>query len=93
MSTATERIPVLVTGAQKAKIAKMAKASGLTMGEFLRRAAESYVPNNDDKLIEALANQVIKSTDAAAEAIDSALSFIAASDKRIEKIDVKRRGT
>jgi hypothetical protein len=36
MATATERIPVLVTPMEKGRIAKMAKAAGVSMGEFLR---------------------------------------------------------
>jgi hypothetical protein len=91
MTTATERIPVLVTETQKARIAKMAKASGMTMGEFLRRAAESYTPGDDDKLLEGLANQVIKSTVSASRAIDDALAFIAASEKRIAKLGTRKR--
>lgn len=39
MSTATERIPVLVTTMEKRQIAKMAKDAGLSMGELLRRKA------------------------------------------------------
>jgi len=54
MATATDRISVLVTETQKARIVKMAKAAGLTMGEFLRRAAESHTPSDDDDLLKGL---------------------------------------
>jgi len=33
---ASERIPVLLTREQKARLAKRAKAANLTMGEFVR---------------------------------------------------------
>jgi uncharacterized protein (DUF1778 family) len=36
---ATERIPLLVTSTQKALFTKKAKASKLTVNEFVRRAA------------------------------------------------------
>ena len=49
MSTATERIPVLVTTREKGQIAKMAKDAGLSMGELLRRAASSYRTSEQDK--------------------------------------------
>jgi len=35
---ASERIPVLLTREQKARLAKRAKAANLTMGEFVRRS-------------------------------------------------------
>lgn len=87
MATATARIPVLVTDAQKARIAKKAKASGLTMGEFLRRAADSYSPREDEELLEGLVKQVLKTTEKANLAIDDALAFVAASQERIAKIE------
>ena len=40
MTTATERIPVLVTKFQKQQLTSKAKAAGLSTGEFLRRAGE-----------------------------------------------------
>ena len=46
MTTTTQRIPVLVTTTEKLRIAKMAKDTGLSMGEFLRRAA-----GNADQII------------------------------------------
>jgi hypothetical protein len=50
--TASERIAVLVTATEKRRIAKMSKAAGLSMGEFLRRAADSYRTSEDDKMLE-----------------------------------------
>ena len=57
MSTATERIPVLVTKTQKQRLMARAKAAGLSTGEFLRRAAESYSPSEDEVLLEGLLKQ------------------------------------
>ncbi len=91
MATATERIPVLVTSAEKGQIAKMAKAAGLSMGEFLRRAAASFRPPEDDKLLEGMIDQMNKTTTQANSAIDEALSFVAASNKRIAAMERKLR--
>lgn len=86
MSAATERIPVLVTKAQKQRLAARAKAVGLSLGEFLRRAGEGYSPSDDDALLEALLDQIAKTTRQADEAIDDALAFVAASEERLRKL-------
>lgn len=87
MSTATERIPVLVTKAQKQRLTARAKAAGLSTGEFLRRAGEGYSPSEDEAMLDGLMSQVIKTTQQAEKAIDAALAFIAASERRLAKLD------
>lgn len=89
MATATERIPVLVTVQEKAVIAKMAKESDLSMGEFLRRAAATFRPDEDNKILEGMINQMIKSTAQANAAIDDALKFVEDSNKRIASMEAK----
>lgn len=89
MATATERIPVLVTASEKGQIAKMAKSEGLSMGEFLRRAAASYRPNEEDKLLEGMIDQMNKTTAQASAAIDEALAFVDESNKRIAAMERK----
>lgn len=89
MATATERIPVLVTATEKGQIAKMAKSQGLSMGEFLRRAAASYRPNEEDKLLEGMIDQMNKTTAQASAAIDEALAFVDESNKRIAAMERK----
>ena len=91
MSAATERIPVLVTVAEKAKIASMAKAAGLSMGEFLRRAAVSFRPMKDDKIMEDMIGQMTKAAAAASAAIDDAMAFVEASNRRIKAMESKRK--
>ena len=83
MATASERIPVLVTAAEKGQIARMAKAAGLSMGEFLRRAAASFRPSEDEKILQGMVDQMHKTTLQASAAIDQALAFVDASNKRI----------
>jgi hypothetical protein len=89
MATATERIPVLVTAAEKGHIAKMAKTAGLSMGEFLRRAAASFRPSDDDQILEGMIDQMNKTTTQANAAIDKALSYVEASNKRIAAMERK----
>jgi hypothetical protein len=89
MASATERIPVLVTATEKGQIAKMAKTAGLSMGEFLRRAAASYRPSEDDKMLEGMIDQMNKTTAQASAAIDKALAFVEASNKRIAAMERK----
>jgi hypothetical protein len=91
MATATERIPVLVSTKEKHEIARMAKAAGVSMGEYLRRAAASFRPADDDQLMEGMIDQVLKTTARASTAIDEALAFIEASNKRIAKSERKAR--
>jgi len=92
MATATERIPVLVTASEKGRIAELAKAAGLSMGEFLRQAAASFRPAQDDTILEGMIEQMVKTTAQANAAIDDALSFVEASNKRIAKMEAKRKG-
>lgn len=89
MSTATERIPVLVSASEKSRIAKMAKDAGLSMGEFLRRAAASYTPAEDDAALEGMIAQMVKTTKAANRALDEALVYVEQSKKRLAALDKK----
>jgi len=89
MATATERIPVLVSPAEKSQIANMAKAAGLSMGEFLRQAASAFTPSEDDQILDGMIAQMNKTTAQANAAIDKALQFVAASNKRIAAMERK----
>ena len=83
MSTANQRIPVLVTDKEKAQIAKKAKKAGLSMGEYLRRAAASYDTAEDEAALEAMIDQMLKATASAEAAIDDAITFVEDSNQRI----------
>ena len=84
---ATERIPVLLTREQKIRLAKRAKAANLTMGEYVRRAADAYDPEADDKALERLIQFVKESADQAERAMDEALEVVAKSRKRIAAME------
>jgi hypothetical protein len=84
---ATERIPLLVTPAQKALFTRKAKASKLTVNEFVRRAAESYDPNDDDEALLRLVAQVKQTTHEATAALEAALKSCADSNRRIAEME------
>lgn len=91
----TERIPVLVTAEQKAEIVARARAAKLPVGEFMRRAAQSFSPSEEDETaLNGLIAQVSKSTERAEKALDQAIKAILASEKRITSMEAahaKRR--
>ena len=84
----TERIPVLVTPEQKARITARAKAANLPVSEFMRRAAMSYSPNDEDEAaLNGLLLQVERTTERASKALDGALRAVAASQRRIAAME------
>jgi uncharacterized protein (DUF1778 family) len=83
----TERIPLLVTPAQKALFIKKAKAFKLTVNEFVRRAAEVYNPSDDDEALIRLIAQVKQTTHEATAALDAALKSCADSNRRIADME------
>jgi len=84
----TESIPVLLTPKQNARIAARAKAAKLPIGEFMRRAAESYSPIGEDvATLNGLLLQVERTTERASKVIDSALRAVAASQRRIAALE------
>lgn len=85
--TQTQRIHVLVSVAEKSQIASMAKEADLSMGEYLQRAAASFQPPEDDKVLEGMIDQMCKTTAQTSAAIDKALVFIEVSNKRIAVIE------
>ncbi len=68
-------------------IAKMAKEAHLSMGEFLRRAASSFRPNENEAMLEGMIEQMLKTTAQANAAIDDALAFVEASNERIARME------
>ena len=87
MSTATERIPILVTSQEKERIVKRASEAGLSTGEFLRRAAASFSPDDDAEMLLGMIDQMIKTTAKASAAIDDAMQFVDASNKRMALLE------
>jgi hypothetical protein len=89
LMAATERIPLLVTPTQKALFIKKAKASKLTVNEFVRRAAELYNPSDDDEALIRLVAQVKQTTHEATAALDAAIKSCADSNRRISEMEAE----
>lgn len=91
MAAATQRIPVLVTVRQKNEIARLARAAGVSTGEFLRRAALSFRAADDDRILEGMAGQIERTTARASAVIDDALAYIEASNRRIAAHEARKK--
>jgi len=87
MAIVTERIPILVTAQEKARIAREAEAAGMSMAEYLRRAAAAYDPAHDAREFDAIAEQITRSVTQAERALDAALEAVAASERRISAME------
>mgnify|MGYP000612107775 CR=1 FL=1 len=88
---ATARVPVLMTPAEKKRVVANAKKAGMTTGEYMRKAAEGYRPDNEEKELDAMIDQMNQATERASSAIDDALAFVAASNKRIAKMEANAK--
>ncbi|TAN49849.1 MAG: hypothetical protein EPN21_10415 [Methylococcaceae bacterium] len=92
MAIVTERISVLVSANEKVRFAGQARQSGVSLGEFFRRAATAYQAREDDELLEGMVAQMQKTTTQAERAIDDALAFVEASNQRIAAMESRRGG-
>lgn len=90
MTTATARVPVLMTKEDKVQIARKAKKAGMSVGEYLRRAGKSFNPSEDGEALEAMIDQMLKATERADQAIEEALTFVEASNQRIAEMESHR---
>lgn len=91
MAGATERVPVLMTGREKAEIARKARQAGISVGEYLRRAGKTYRPAEDDKALQGMIEQMITATARAEKAIDDAIAFVETSNRRIDAMEKNRK--
>lgn len=89
MAAAIERIVVQATTQDKKIIAAKAKKLGLPIAELMRRGAFSYQSDEADAELAALADSAKVAAERASTAIDDALVFIAASNKRIAAMEAK----
>jgi hypothetical protein len=63
------------------------------MGEFLRRAAASFRPSEDERILERMIEQMAETTTQASAAIEDALAFAEASNKRIAALEARRKAS
>jgi hypothetical protein len=89
MAGAVERIVVQATSQDKKAIAAKAKRLELPVSELMRRGAFAYQSSDSDEDLAALADAAKAAADGAGIAIDDALEFIAASNKRIAAMEAK----
>jgi hypothetical protein len=81
-----------MTPAEKKRVMSKAKKAGITTAEYMRRAAATYRPTDDDKTLGIMIDAMNKATVSAERAIDDALAFVAASNKRIRAMEAKTKG-
>ena len=90
MPAAVERIVVQATSREKKAIVAKAKRFGLPLSELMRRGAVDYRPAEDNLALGALADAAKLAAEGSGAAIDDALAFIEASNKRIAVLEAKR---
>jgi hypothetical protein len=89
MAAAVERIVVQATAQDKQAIAAKAKKLDLPVSELMRRGAFAYQASEAGEELAALADAARGAADRAGAAIDDALRFIEASNKRIAAMEAK----
>ena len=89
MATAIQRIVVQTTTQDKKAIAAKAKKLDMPISELMRRGAFAYDAGDTDAQLGALADAAKHAADRAGVAIDDALDFIDASNKRIAAMQAK----
>jgi hypothetical protein len=89
MGAAVERIVVQATLQDKKAITAKAKKLALPVSELMRRGAFAYEAGDTDAELGTLADAAKGAADRAGAAIDDALSFIEASNKRIAAMEAK----
>ena len=89
MAAAIQRIVVQTTTQDKKAIVAKAKRLDIPISELMRRGAFAYDAGDTDAQLGALADAAKGAVDRAGAAIDDALAFIDASNKRIAAMEVK----
>lgn len=84
-----QRIVVQATAQDKKAIAAKAKKLDIPISELMRRGAFAYQSSETDEELGALADAAKNAADRAGAAIDDALEFIEASNRRISAMESK----
>jgi hypothetical protein len=87
MTVAIERIVVQTTTQDKLAIAAKAKKMDIPISELMRRGAFAYETSDTDEEMGVLADAAKEAAERSAVAIDDALTFIEASNQRIEALE------
>ncbi len=89
ISTAIERIVVQATPQEKKAISAKAKRLSLPISELMRRGAFAYESDESEAELSALADAARVAADRAGAAIDDALTFVEASNRRIAAMETR----
>ena len=89
MAAAVQRIVVQTTAQDKKAIVSKAKKLDIPVSELMRRGAFAYESSESDAELGALADAAKGAADRAGAAIEDALDFIEASNKRIAAMEAK----
>ena len=89
MAAAVQRIVVQTTAQDKKAIVSKAKKLDIPVSELMRRGAFAYESSESDAELGALADAAKGAADRAGAAIEDALAFIEASNKRISSMEAK----
>ncbi len=89
MAAAVQRIVVQTTAQDKKAIVSKAKKLDIPVSELMRRGAFAYESSESDAELGALADAAKAAADRAGAAIEDALAFIEASNKRISTMKAK----
>ncbi|MBC7939210.1 MAG: hypothetical protein H7Z19_05500 [Chitinophagaceae bacterium] len=92
MSAAVERIVVQATAQDKKAIAAKARRLSIPVSELMRRGAFAYEADTGVDELAALADAARGASDRAGAAIEDALSFIVASNRRIAAMEAAAAG-
>lgn len=92
MTTATARIPVLMTPGEKKRVVKKAEKAGIPTSQFMRQAAENYEPGKDEEALSLMLEQLDSAAENMSKAIDDCMAYVAESNRRIELLESKARG-
>lgn len=85
------RVPVLISPEEKVRLAKKAKAAGLTIAEYMRQAAVAYQPDPEEAALSAALDEMLAATARAEQVIDDTLDFIEASNRRIAEMEDRQK--
>lgn len=91
MNQTSVQVPVLMSPAQKRRLARKAKSANLTMGELLRQGGERFSSTEDEAMLDQFAKQVTRAAQKAIHAIDKTLVLVAESEARIQALNKSRR--
>ncbi len=91
MPAAVERIVVQTTPQDKQAIVEKARRLDIPISELMRRGAFAYDAGQTDAELAALAETAQAAAERAGAAIDDALAFIEASNRRIAEMEAAAR--